>query len=69
MKYPKSKSDINEADVLQPHNVYTDMRTQYENGLYGVDDDHTGFGLVSVKFIIEGSICEEEACHIEILKK
>ena len=45
------------------------MIKQYENGLYSVEDDYTGLRLVSVESQIEGFIGEEEACHIETLKK
>ena len=45
------------------------MRKWYENGLYSVEDDYTGLSLASVESQIEGFIGEEEACHIEILKK
>ena len=68
MKYSKSKSDINEAAVLQPHNGYTDMRKQYENWLSSVEDGHTELSIVSMEYQIEGFVGEEEAHHIRILK-
>ena len=43
MKFSKSKGDMNEAAVLQPHNSYTDMRKQCENELYNAEDDYTGY--------------------------
>ena len=68
LKFSKRKADVNEATVLQPHNGYTDMSLQYENGLYSVEDSHTGLSQVSVESEIEVFIRDEEACHIEILK-
>jgi len=45
------------------------VRKQYENGLSSVEDDYTELSLVLAESQIEGSIGEEEACHIKILKK
>ena len=45
------------------------MRNQYEHGLYSAQDDYTGLSLVSVESQIESFIGEEEAYHIEMLKK
>jgi len=42
---------------------------QYENELYSNGYDYTELSLVSVESQIEGFIGEEEACHIESLKK
>ena len=38
-------------------------------GLYDAEDDHAQLSLVSVVSVIGCFIGEEEACHIEILKK
>jgi len=45
------------------------MSKWYEHGLSNVEDDHTGLILFLVGSQIECFIGEEEACHIEILKK
>ena len=65
LKFSKHKSYIKLAAVLHPHDDYTDMSKQYENGLYSAEDDHTGLSLVSVEYQIEGFIGEKEACPIE----
>ena len=41
LKFSISKAGINEAAVLQPHNGYSDIRKQYETGLYSAEDDYT----------------------------
>jgi len=69
LKFSKSKAEINEAAILNPHNGYTVMRKQYENGFYSTENDHTGLSLVSAESQIESFIGEEEAYHIEMLKK
>ena len=45
------------------------MRKGDGNGLYSIEYDHTGLSLVEVTSKIERFVGEEEACHIEILKK
>ena len=45
------------------------MSLQYENGLYSVEDSHTGLSQVSVWSQIEGFIGDEEARHVEIPNK
>ena len=45
------------------------MRKWYDKGFYSAEDDHTGLILVLVESQIECFVGEEEACHIEILKK
>ena len=45
------------------------MGKQYGNGLSSVEDDHTGLLLLLVVSQIDAFIGDEEACHIEILKK
>jgi len=45
------------------------MRKWYENELSSVEDDHTGLIIFLVGSQIECCIGEEEACHIETLKK
>ena len=64
LKFTKSNSYINEADALQSHNVYTDMR-----GAHSAEDDHAQLILFFVELQIEAFIGVGEACHIEILKK
>ena len=55
--------------MLQPHNGYTDRRKWYENEWDSVEYDHKGLSLFTVESQIEGYIREQEACHIENVKK
>ena len=69
LKFSKSKPDINEAAMLQPHNGYTDMGKLCENGLSSAEDDRALLIQVSVGSQIDGFIGEEGAYHIEIMEQ
>jgi len=45
------------------------MRKRYENGLRSAEDDHTGLIPLLVGSQFEALCEEDEACHIEIIKK